>query len=77
MTSAAGVVARLGVSAVFVLGCGVGICAQISRLKRWFRLQASVVAGLHLGDSPEDMVESEAMANFVDHGVRMAKRTVE
>lgn len=76
MTSAAGIVAWLGISAVLVLGCGIGVCTQISRLKRGLSLQAGVVTGLHLRNSPEDMVQSEAVANLMDHGVSVAKRTI-
>lgn len=76
MTSAAGIIAWLRISAVLVLGCGIGICTQISCLKRGLSLQAGVVTGLHLRDSPEDMVQSEAVANLMDHGVSVAKRTI-
>lgn len=65
----AGLIARLRVATVLVLWRGVGVGAQVARLHGRLRLQAGVVARLHLGDATEHMVQAQAMTDLVDHGV--------
>ena len=72
-----GVVARLRVSAVLVLGCGVSVFTQISCLQRGLSLQTRIVTRLNLRDPPENVVQPETVADLMDHGVGVTKCAVE
>lgn len=72
-----GVIARPRVPAQLVLRSGVGVTAEVPSLEGGLRFHARVAAGEDLGDPPEDVVEPQAVPDFVDHGVRVARDSVE
>lgn len=76
VAAAARLVPGLRVSTVLVFGHGVRVGAQVAGFQRRLRLQAGVIAGLDLWNAPEDMVQAQAVADFVDHGVSVAERAV-
>lgn len=63
--------------AAFVFGSWVSVGTQVSSLHRGLCLQTGVVARLDLRYTPEDMVQPEAVANLVDHSVRVAEGAIE
>lgn len=77
MPRAAGFIARFRIVAAFVLGSWVSVGTQVSCLHRGLRLQTGVVARLDLRYTPKDVVQPEAVADLVDHGVRVAEGAVE
>lgn len=76
MTPATGVVSRLRVPAVFVLGRGVGISTQVTCLQGGLCLPAGVVTRLYLRDPSEDMVEAQTVTDLMDHGVSVTKSAI-
>lgn len=71
------VVARYRIPTQLVLRSGVGVTAEVPSLKGRLGFHARVAAGEDLRDSPEDMVESQAVPDFVDHCVCVARDSVE
>lgn len=72
-----GVIARPRVPTQLVLRSRVGVTAQVPSLEGGLRFHAWVAAGQDLRDAPEDVVEPQAVPNFVDHGVCVARDSVE
>lgn len=72
-----GVIARPRVPAQLVLRGRVGVTAQVPSLEGGLCFHARVAAGQDLGDAPEDVVEPQAVPDFMDHGVCVARDPVE
>lgn len=77
VAAATSLVSRLRVSTVLVFGCGVRVGTQVPCFQRRLRLQTSIVARLDLRNAPEDVVQAQAVADFMDHGVSVAERAIE
>lgn len=72
-----GVIARPRVPTELVLGGRVGVTAEVPSLEGGLCFHARVTAGEDLGYAPENVVEPQAVPNFVDHGVCVARDAVE
>lgn len=71
------VIARSRIPTKFVLWSRVGVTAEVSSLKGGLSFHAGVTAGEDLRDSPEDVIEPQAVPDFMDHCVCVAGDAVE
>ena len=69
VAQATGVIDGVRVAASFRLGGGFCVCTQVARLHGCLSLLAGVITRLPLTDTFEHVVQSENVAQLVDHGV--------
>ena len=71
------VIARSRIPTQFVLRSRVGVTAEVPSLEGGLSFHARITAGEDLRDSPEDVIEPQAVPNFMDHCVRVARDSIE
>lgn len=76
MCLATGVIGGVWIPTEFTLWGGSGVSTEVSRFHGWSCLSAGIITRFPLTHSLEDMVQSQDMSHFVDHGVRVAMHTI-
>lgn len=76
MSTSASLVAWVRIPTAFVFGGGVGVSTQVSSFHWGLSFQTCIIARIDLRYASEHVVQTKAMPDLMDHGVRVTKRSV-